>query len=134
MVAGILFQLASTITYCILMSIVFFWGRREISESKPLRWLAAALVLVVMCMIARGMYRSIELLQGWTGYLNTHEAYVIGLDGSLMIFAVLGLNMCNPGRLLQMARTEMGGVKGVKEVSSEEDEAKGSLIDDSDGV
>jgi hypothetical protein len=103
MVAGILFQLASTVTYSILVSIVFFRGRKEIYMSKPLRSLAAVLVLVVMCMIARGVYRCIELLQGWTGYLNTHEAYVIGLDGSLMVLAVLILNLC----------------------TSEEDEAKG---------
>jgi hypothetical protein len=113
------------------MPIVFFRERKEIVASKPLRWLPAALVLVVICMIARGVYRSIELLQGRTGYLNTHEAYGIGLDGRLMVLAVLTLNLCIPGRLLQVARTEMGGVTGLKEVSSEEDEAKSSSIEDS---
>jgi hypothetical protein len=116
------------------VSVVFFRGRKEIYMSKPLRSLVAVLVLVVMCTIARGVYRCIELLHGWTGYLNTHEAYVIGLDGSLMVLAVLILNLCNPGRLLHLARKEMEPEKGLKKITSEEDEAKGFQSEDSDVV
>jgi hypothetical protein len=86
-------------------------------------------------MIARGVYRSIELLQGWTGYMNTDEAYVIGLDGSLMVLAVLVLSLCNlGGRLLQLARKEMEAGIGQKMINSEEDEAKGCQSENSDVV
>jgi len=88
MVAGILSQLASTITYSILMSIVFVRGFQGIKNSMPLKWLSSAMILAIMCMVTRGVYRSIELLQGWRGYLNTHEVYIIALDGSLMVLAV----------------------------------------------
>ena len=33
----------------------------------------------------RGFYRSVELIQGWRGYLITHESYVIGLDAVPMV-------------------------------------------------
>jgi hypothetical protein len=133
MVAGILFQLASTITYSILMSIVFVRGFQGIKNSKPLRWLAFAMILAIMCMVARGVYRSIELLQGWDGYLNTHEVYVIALDGSLMVIAAVVLNIFNPARLLKSA--EETGLAGspLKEVSSDE-EVKVEVSSDSDMV
>jgi hypothetical protein len=119
--SGILFQLASTITYSILMSIVFVRGFHGIKNSKPLRWLSGAMILAIMCMIARGVYRSIELLQGWRGNLNTHEVYVIALDGSLMVLAVVVLNICNPGKL-ERAREESGLVRSpLKEMSSDEE-------------
>jgi hypothetical protein len=78
-------------------------------------------------MIARGIYRSIELLQGWTGYLNIHEAYVIGLDGVLMLTAVLALNMCNPGKLLAQAVVEKGVKRLLKESGSQEEVKRSSF-------
>jgi len=134
MVAGILFQLASTIAYSILMSIVFVRGFQGIKSSKPLRQLAFAMILAIMCMIARGVYRSIELLQGWEGDLNTHEVYVIALDGSLMVFAVAALNVFNPARLLKWAQAESGlAGSPLKEMSSDE-EVKVGVSSDSDAV
>lgn len=121
MVAGILFQLASTISYSILMSIVFVRGFAGIKSSRPLRWLSGAMVLAIVCMVARGVYRSVELLQGWTGFLNTHEVYLIALDGALMVTAVVALNVCNPEKLLKQAREEMYLANpSMKELSSEE--------------
>lgn len=40
----------------------------------------------------RGFYRSVELVQGWRGYLISHESYVIGLDAVPMVL-VSGPNM-----------------------------------------
>ncbi|TVY81224.1 Sphingoid long-chain base transporter [Lachnellula suecica] len=120
MVGGILFQLASTVTYSILMSIVFARGFQGIKNSKPLRLLSGAMVLAVMCMIARGVYRSIELLQGWDGYLNNHEVYVIALDAALMVIAVVALNICNPGRLLEQEKSRLAMTASKDIVSDEE--------------
>jgi hypothetical protein len=63
-----------------------------------------------------GIYRSIELVQGWTGYLITHreyhsssgrtrlthpvEIYQNVLDGIPMFIAVAIFNVFNPGYLL----------------------------------
>ncbi|TVY30195.1 Sphingoid long-chain base transporter [Lachnellula hyalina] len=133
MVAGILFQLASTISYSILMSIVFVRGFAGIKDNKPLRWLSGAMVLAIVCMITRGVYRSIELLQGWRGFLNTHQVYIIALDGALMVIAVVALNVCNPERLLKQAREEIELANPlVKEPSSKETKVR--TIESSDIV
>lgn len=59
---------------------------------------------------------------------------MIGLNGSLIVLAVLVLNLCDPGRLLQLARKEMEAEMGQKMISLEEDEAKGCQSEDSDVV
>jgi hypothetical protein len=121
MVAGILFQLVSTLAYTVLMSIVFFRAAQYIKASRPLCWLAATMCLTIACMITRNVYRAIELLQGWSGTLNRTEVYIIALDGSLMAFAIIALNIFNPARLLALARKESVEQRPpMKEFGSEE--------------
>lgn len=48
----------------------------------------------------RGIYRSVELAQGWTGHLMTHEVYFIWLDGFMMTLCMAGLALAHPGFLL----------------------------------
>jgi hypothetical protein len=105
-VAGILFQLVATFIYTGLMSVVFFRASKPIFGSKPLGWLAFATIFTVCCMIARNVFRSVELLEGWTGHLQTTQGYMIGLDGSLMLLVVVMLNIAHPGRLLKNAVLE----------------------------
>ncbi|GME70515.1 unnamed protein product [[Candida] boidinii] len=45
----------------------------------------------------RSFYRVVELAQGWTGYLITHEIYVFMLDGMLIAIAVALLTVIHPG-------------------------------------
>ncbi|TVY13435.1 Sphingoid long-chain base transporter RSB1 [Lachnellula arida] len=134
MVAGILFQLASTISYSILMSIVFVRGFAGIRDSRPLRWLSGAVVLAIVCMVARGVYRSVELLQGWRGFLNTHQVYMIALDGVLMVTAVVALNVCNPEKLLKQAGEEIYLADPLVKESGSEEEIKVGTPESSDIV
>lgn len=104
MVAGIVFQLAS-ITVFVVCAVDFL--RRVIrlglmkSVSKgPIAALLGAMVLSVVVIYIRSIYRTIELAQGWDGYLITHESYFIGLDGVMMVIAVGIFNICHPGWLL----------------------------------
>ncbi|PSR85679.1 RTA1 like protein-domain-containing protein [Coniella lustricola] len=93
MVAGIAFQLG-TMTLFGLCVLDFF--RRVLARSSPLRGsVTKAMRLVLVGMVVsfimiyiRSIYRTIELAQGWSGYLITHQAYFIGLDGALMAIAV----------------------------------------------
>lgn len=104
MVAGIIIQLISTCVFAVLLNIVFFRGWSTIRADTNLMLLAAATLLSVACMIIRGVYRSIELLQGWRGELITDETYVIALEGSMMFVAVAVFNIFNPGMLLAKSR------------------------------
>jgi RTA1 like protein len=91
MVAGIVFQLAS-ITIFVFCAADFF--RRVLrhrllaSVEGSITPLLLAMVFSILLIYIRSIYRTIELVQGWTGYLITHEAYFIALDGSMMAPAV----------------------------------------------
>jgi len=113
MVTGIIFQLASTVVFVTLMESVLFRGLSTLQANRPLLKLAAATMLSVTCMVIRGIYRSMELLQGWRGYLITNERFCIALEGLLMAVAVIIFNFYHPGRLLREAReAEKGRRRG----------------------
>ncbi|WVQ96054.1 hypothetical protein IAU59_003154 [Kwoniella sp. CBS 9459] len=53
-----------------------------------------------LMIIIRGVYRSVELVQGWEGYLITHEVYTIWFDGAVMVLAIVAVNVFHPGFFL----------------------------------
>jgi len=107
MVAGILFQMASISVFVVLL-ILFL--RRVRHEKFPwnLKLLVAAMVFSVVMIYIRSIYRSVELLQGWNGYLITHQIYFVVLDGVLMVMAVAVFNVLSPGWLLNGSAAEKG--------------------------
>ncbi|KAL9586083.1 MAG: hypothetical protein Q9212_001121, partial [Teloschistes hypoglaucus] len=96
MIVGIVFQLAANVVFAGFFARVLYMthqpGGKGIlnvddlqlpsspSKTQPststtprLRILAAATALSTAALIARGIYRSVELIQGWRGYLITTE-------------------------------------------------------------
>lgn len=135
MLAGILFQLATTAVFSLLaadfmarvvfhkpypqrMRRMFRWKRGEEASpdgSEPIekddetaqpvnlrhaQYLLAGVAWATVMIYIRGIYRSIELAQGWTGYLITHEVYFVWLDGFIMVLCMAGLAVAHPGFLL----------------------------------
>ena len=105
MVGGIVFQMAS-ITVFVGFFVEFL--RRVRSQKKSLgtkiNVLIAATAFSCTMIYMRSIYRTIELLQGWTGYLITHEPYFIGLDAVMMLLAVSIFNIIHPGLCLPQSR------------------------------
>lgn len=103
MVAGIVFQLFS-VTLFALCAADFIRRSMRHNLLQQLTGsvvpLLGAMILSVVCIYIRSIYRTIELSQGWSGYLITHESYFIGLDGAMMIVAVAVFNILHPGWLL----------------------------------
>jgi hypothetical protein len=100
MVAGILFQLASILVFVSLFAVVIFRTLRtkgEFLTQRRVQWIIAAMVLSVVLIVTRSIYRTIELLQGWSGYLITTQRYFIALDGAVMVGAVGVFNIARPG-------------------------------------
>ncbi|PWY84597.1 RTA1-domain-containing protein [Aspergillus sclerotioniger CBS 115572] len=103
MVAGIVFQLAS-ITVFVFLAADFI--RRTLRQqllqtmTGTIVPLLGAMIFSVVCIYIRSIYRTIELSQGWTGFLITHERYFIVLDGVMMVLAVGIFNIFHPGWLL----------------------------------
>lgn len=100
MVAGILFQLASILVFVSLFVVVIFRtlkSKGEFLTRRRIQWIIAAMVLSVVLIVTRSIYRTIELLQGWSGYLITTQRYFIALDGAMMVGAVGVFNIARPG-------------------------------------
>ncbi|KAE8382569.1 RTA1 like protein-domain-containing protein [Aspergillus bertholletiae] len=103
MVAGIVFQMFS-ITVFVVCAADFVRRviRRRLLQnmSGSIAPLFAAMVFSVLCIYVRSIYRTIELSQGWSGYLITRERYFIALDGAMMVASVVVFNIFHPGWLM----------------------------------
>ncbi|KAI9744735.1 MAG: hypothetical protein M1818_001660 [Claussenomyces sp. TS43310] len=100
MIAGIVFQLASILVFSLLAGYVIYRAKKlQIAalDNSKVRWVISATAFSVLCVVIRGIYRTIEMLEGWRGYLITTQRYFIVLDGCLMILAVAVFNVINPG-------------------------------------
>ncbi|RLV95647.1 Sphingoid long-chain base transporter RSB1 [Spathaspora sp. JA1] len=59
-------------------------------RSRPLyNYYALAISVAVITIYIRCVYRVVELAQGFSGYLITHEAYVMTLDAAMIAIAVI---------------------------------------------
>ncbi|PYH89866.1 RTA1 domain protein [Aspergillus ellipticus CBS 707.79] len=119
MLAGIIWQLASTCVFTTLLEYVIYRGMHRILRNPALRQVTLALMIAVTCVVARGVYRSMELMNGWEGYLFTREIYAIILDALVMFIASATLVIWNPAALTKKARG-YGGTE-IMELHGEED-------------
>ncbi|MCJ1261606.1 hypothetical protein MMC22_001472 [Lobaria immixta] len=124
MVVGIIAQLVSAFLFSIMLVIVLQRGAPQIRKNKSMFYVSAAMVLSTVMMILRGFYRSVELVQGWTGYLITHQRYVIGLDAVPMLIAMGVLAIFNPGSLFEKEKARLSKNEG-EEKSPEGTEQSG---------
>lgn len=114
MVAGIAFQVVSMSVFTVFF--VHFlrkikYGTKEHRQLEPFfnpeyeqlrkRWLFRIFPLIisigVACVYVRCVYRVIELAEGWSGYLITHEVYFMILDGLMMALTCFVLVFFHPG-------------------------------------
>ncbi|KAG9503571.1 hypothetical protein J7337_003522 [Fusarium musae] len=139
MVAGIVFQMAAMVVFAVL--VIDFLRRVFVKKSylqsrkqglsdgnalpKAYTWLLAAVFISLTMIFIRSIYRTVELLQGWSGYLITHEGYFIGLDGAIMVVAIAVFNFLDPVYLLwgqddKLASSlEQNELRGMGEASTE---------------
>ena len=93
--AGIIIQLVSMSVFAILFLWVI-WNARAVPRDSKMKLLLATTSVSTACIIIRNFYRAIELSQGWSGYLITHEVYFCVLDGALMVIAAVVFNLVHP--------------------------------------
>lgn len=107
MVAGIVFQMAAIGIFAL-----FFceFSRRASRErgvlEKKVQIFIGATAFSCLLIVVRSIYRTVELLQGFDGYLITHEEYFVGLNGVLMFLAVTVFNVVHPGWFLPERKEE----------------------------
>ncbi|CVL00272.1 hypothetical protein FPRO06_06214 [Fusarium proliferatum] len=112
MVAGVVFQLASmTVFVALAIDFLVRSTRRGMLRSGKQSSIPmlSAMTLSLVCIYLRTIYRTIELIQGWSGYLISQEQYFIGLDGAMMVIAVGIFNFIHPASFLPRSSTEGTG-------------------------
>lgn len=82
----------------------------HIRQKWAFRWFPLAIVISVLFIYIRCVYRVAELAEGWSGYLIEHEVYVLVLDGLMVLLGVIPLTIIHPGFALGK---EVIAVKGV---------------------
>ncbi|KAL4994088.1 RTA1 like protein-domain-containing protein [Aspergillus recurvatus] len=104
MVGGIIFQLIS-ITVFVGFAADFLYrvlkrSKSAVPTSRTLLALFVATALSVLLIYIRSIYRTIELMDGWTSSTMQNEGLLIGLDGAMMVPAVIIYNIFHPGWML----------------------------------
>jgi len=117
---SIIAQLVCGCVFFLLLVWVLWRGRHLIAANRLAFLVSISITISTLMMILRGFYRSIELAQGWTGYLITHERYIIGLDAVPMVIAMGTLAILSPGPLLAKYRDDKSGdIEKTQHVSEE---------------
>lgn len=123
MVAGIIFQMVS-LTAFVYFFVLFLVRTRKLKVPRAINLLTAATTLSLAAIYIRSVYRTVELLQGWRGYLITHERYFIVLDGVMVAICGGIFVFLNPGVLLK----KHSAIKGLTDIEKERNASNGSSI------
>lgn len=70
--------------------------RTRASGSTKDTWLVLAMWFSFVAIYVRSVFRAVQLMQGFRGYLATHEKFFIGLDGVVMFLSIAIFNVVNP--------------------------------------
>jgi len=111
---GIVFQFAGIVVYMALTSEFLiryhldkpfpdrentYIGKMAVLDSKT-KQMIFGMYFSSFCIFIRGIYRTIELTDGWGGKIISNERLFIGLDGSMIVLVMVVLNVFHPGRLM----------------------------------
>ncbi|GAA99715.1 uncharacterized protein L969DRAFT_52471 [Mixia osmundae IAM 14324] len=94
--AGIAFQLVCMVIFSGLYAEFFYKYTRDHKLPRKIAYLGSGVGLASLLIIIRGIYRTIELAQGWNGYLITRERYFLGLDAAMMVLCMTVLAVSHP--------------------------------------
>ncbi|KAJ7648938.1 RTA1 like protein-domain-containing protein [Mycena polygramma] len=120
MLVGILFQMVTISVYILLAAEFFirFFMDKPLSRKvtayhavgtarggrgpldPKLRVMIGALAFNTVCLLIRAIYRTIELLDGFSGPIIQTERYFNVLDGGMITLAIFTINFAHPGIFL----------------------------------
>ncbi|KAK3315641.1 cytochrome P450 [Apodospora peruviana] len=123
MVGGIIFQLVCVTVFTVLFG-VFIWRTRRIELARGQNLVIYATCISVTAVFIRCIYRTIELLQGWDGYLMHTEGFFIGLDAVCMVVAIAIFNVFDPSNAIDAGYGSASGQQELQQVSRAEEDKR----------
>lgn len=111
-IAGLFVQLAF-FGFFMIVAVAFHWklvrqptmasgSRGTFPWRKHMYTMYGASFLIMV----RSVFRAVEYLQGFDGYLLSHEAYLYGLDATLMLAVMILFNVVHPGEVVALVKGE----------------------------
>lgn len=92
-----------------------------VRRRKWFRYNQFAILFSILFVYIRCVYRVVELAQGWTGYLITHEEYVLTLDGMMILLASFTLLFLHPFLMFGKKLLVLFEVKKKKKTGDDEE-------------
>ncbi|KAH6673640.1 putative RTA1 domain protein [Halenospora varia] len=111
LIVGIIFQLVSSTVFAILLGLFCFRVRSKLLSRKT-KFLLSATTLSTLMIYMRLIYRTVELILGWTGYLAKHEPYFFVLEGTTMVICGGIFNFIHPHKYLRQSPGETTIING----------------------
>ena len=62
------------------------------------------LYVVSFLILVRSIVRVVEYIQGYSGYIMSHEAFLYVFDAAVMFVAVVSMNWIHPGEVAKYVR------------------------------
>ncbi|CAM9014016.1 unnamed protein product [Wickerhamomyces anomalus] len=137
MVAGLAFQVFSMTVY-VLLFLHFFYNIRFFNKRKHeeiadyfnpdyeqlrsrriFQWFPYVVFVCVGFIYIRCIYRVVELAEGWSGYLITHESFLFFLDALMIALTSFTLLIFHPGFALDGRDTDIEVVRGPKDKAND---------------
>ncbi|KAG8349897.1 hypothetical protein FVEN_g11940 [Fusarium venenatum] len=127
--AGVALQLAVVLIFTSIT--VFFYFKLRQLEGRSMgrmKWLIWTMVVVLMLIVTRIVYRLVEFGPGVNAHntLLIHEEYPLGLDATPILIALVLLNVMHPGFVLRGPESEFPKLsrKEKKALKEEKKQAK----------
>ena len=105
----------------------------DLAAERPWRKHMAGLYIVSILIFVRSIVRCVEYIEGFVGYIITHEVFLYCFDATAMFFAVVTMNWTHPGEVAKYVRElkacrEEGneGSIQLQEVTAENNKGTGS--------
>lgn len=104
-VGGLAFQIFSMTAFiiCFAYFIVKSW---HFPSPRSENLVISATIISCLTIYIRCIYRTVQLAQGWTGYLSSHEAFFLALDAAMMVVAVGIYMLFDPAVLLRRSEAD----------------------------
>ncbi|ODQ65831.1 RTA1-domain-containing protein [Nadsonia fulvescens var. elongata DSM 6958] len=143
MVGGLAFQVASMCVFIFLISDTLWKVYRakkqnpdkenifnpqyaNIRQSKFFKPLIIAIICSIIAVFTRCVYRVVELAEGWSGYLISHEGYFLVLDALMMIIGGGFLSVIHPGYVLKRYKIRIRNRKNEEEFEDKNQNFEGA--------
>ena len=114
--ASILLQVACFLGFVALEATFHRRCLRAKVLNKKLRMIITLLYASSALILIRNIYRVVETFQGYTGYLQNHEAFFYVFDGALMLINSIMFNSYHPTRFLPRTNEIYLSKDGVTEL------------------